>query len=182
VIALVSSALALAAAQAAALPPPPAASGPAWPAGAALAGPVGVLLLLAAAALLLTRRRRAPARRIQVLETTALGPRRSLVLARLGDELLLIGASDAGITLLRSQSSPREARAVAPVPVHAAAALPPAAEPTASLVDLAARMLPARRRGPGARPSPAFAALLAESDEDQELRRKLAAGRSGSVR
>jgi hypothetical protein len=49
-------------------------------------------------------------------------------------------------------------------------------------VDLAARLLPGRRRSDAAVRSPAFEALLAESAEDQELRQKLAAGRAGSVR
>ena len=178
-IALLSSA-ALALAAAPSLPAVTAA-GSALPTGAALAGPVALLLLLAGAALLLSRRRRAPSRRIQVLETTALGPKRSLVLARLGDELLLLGASDAGITLLRSQVSPREARAAATVEAPAAPPARVAGDTTAVLIDLAARLVPGRRRAEPSPRSPAFEALLAESDEDQELRRKLAAGRGGSV-
>jgi flagellar biogenesis protein FliO len=180
---LSSSALAFTVALSQAAPAREPAAGPAFPGGAALAAPVVMLLLLAGAALLLSRRRRAPTRRIQVLETTALGPKRSLVLARLGDELLLLGASDAGITLLRSQPSPRDALALAP-PAEAPISLPTRAayDTTAVLVDLAARLVPGRRRAEPTPRSPAFEALLVESDEDQELRRKLAAGRGGSVR
>jgi flagellar biosynthetic protein FliO len=161
---------------------------PGLPSGLGLSGPIAVLLLLGAAALLLSRRRRAPARRIQVVETTAIGPRKSLVLARLGDELLLLGATDAGITLLRRQPAPRESpSAVEARPLVEAQPAdpgsPPASAPgeaAATLVDLAARFVPGRRRARAERPA-AFEALLLESAEDQELRRKLAAGRAGSI-
>jgi flagellar biogenesis protein FliO len=166
----------------------PAALPGAMPAPGTLAGPAAVLLLLAAAALLLSRRRRSPARRVQVLETTSLGPKRSLVLARLGDELLLLGTSEAGITLLRSQpaaagattSPPALAMAPAPAPTP-----PPQRELAGSLVDLAARLMPGRRRADGQRTTltaATFDSVLAESAEDQELRRKLARGLAGSVR
>jgi flagellar biogenesis protein FliO len=155
----------------------------ALPSLATLAGPAALLLALAAAALLLSRRRRAPTRRVQVLETTPLGPKRALVLARLGDEVLLLGASEAGITLLRTQpAGPASAPALAVAPPPARAAAPARDGAAAGLVDLAARLVPGRRRGDAAPASPAFDALLAESAEDQELRRKLQRGLAGSVR
>jgi flagellar biogenesis protein FliO len=119
---------------------------------------------------------------VQVLETTALGPRRSLVLARLGDELLLLGSSEAGISLLRTQPAGAE-EAPAPVAHPGGAQLPPQAasgrEPPPALAGLVARLRRARPATPDPRP---FDSLLAESAEDQELRRKLARGQAGSVR
>ncbi|MFO0580771.1 MAG: flagellar biosynthetic protein FliO [Anaeromyxobacter sp.] len=161
---------------------PAAAALPGW---ASLLGPVAVLLLLAAAVLVLRRRRGAPSRRLQILESASLGPKRSLVLARLGDELLLLGSTDAGIALLRAQHA---GAAVEPPELVSlrAADLSPAAEaaparPGAALVDIATRLVPHRRRKADPR-SPAFEALLAESSEDQELRQKLSRGLAGSVR
>jgi flagellar biogenesis protein FliO len=165
--------------RAATSPAPPALRLPAGPGLGSLAVPAVVLAGLGAAAALLSRRRRAaPGRRVQVLETTALGPRRSLILARLGGELLLLGSSEAGISLLRAQPAGAEAPD-AELPRPAAAAAPRSAhdrEPPAALAGLVAKL---RRVRPAA---PAFDTLLAESAEDQELRRKLARGQSGSVR
>jgi flagellar protein FliO/FliZ len=75
-------------------------------AGAFSPGPLvaGLFLaLLAAAALLLARRRRRVARIIDILESASLGPKRSLVIARLGDELLVLGSSEGGIALLSTR-------------------------------------------------------------------------------
>ena len=150
---------------------------------ASLVGPAVVLLLLAAAALLLSRRRRAPSRRIQILESAALGPKRSLVLARLGDEVLLLGSTDSGITLLRAQPAGTPAELVSFRAADEAARQPAPARPGAALVDIATRLVPHRRRRGEPDPrNPAFEALLAESAEDQELRLKLSRGLAGSVR
>jgi len=158
----------------------------------ALAAPIVLLAGLAAAALVLRRRRHPAGRRVEVLETTSLGPKRSLVLARLGDELLLLGASEAGIHLLHTRPAGAPAKELAPAldapdlapdlapeltPAHARAAA--AREPPPTLGGLVTRL---RRARPGAAPAPAFDALLAESAEDQELRHKLARGQAGSVR
>jgi flagellar protein FliO/FliZ len=143
----------------------------------ALAAPAALLAGLGAAAFLLARRRRAPGRRVQVLETTSLGPKRSLVLARLRDEVLLLGASEAGIVLLRTQPAADLELDAAPDPAPAPA--PRAADRApAALSDLVARL----RRGRPDRASARFESLLVESAEDQELRRKLARGQAGSVR
>ncbi|MFT3915771.1 MAG: flagellar biosynthetic protein FliO [Anaeromyxobacteraceae bacterium] len=160
---------------------PAAAALPGW---ASLLGPVAVLLLLAAAVVVLRRRRGAPTRRLQILESASLGPKRSLVLARLGDELLLLGSTDAGIALLRAQhaGAAEPPELVSLRAAELAEAAPPApARPGAALVDIATRLVPHRRRKADPR-SPAFEALLAESSEDQELRQKLARGLTGSVR
>jgi flagellar protein FliO/FliZ len=147
----------------------------------ALAAPGVLLAGLAAAALVLRRRRRPSARRVQVLETTSLGPKRSLVLARFEDELLLLGASEAGIQLLRHRPG-TEARAPAAALAEAPDFDPPplpAREPPGVLAGLVTKL---RRVRPETAQAPRFDALLAESAEDQELRRKLARGQGGSVR
>ncbi|HET6439963.1 MAG TPA: flagellar biosynthetic protein FliO [Anaeromyxobacter sp.] len=167
--------------------PPPASPPPGAPAGVpelslpragidlgTLAAPAVLVFGLGLAAYLLRRRRSSPARRVQVLETTSLGPKRALVLARLEDELLLLGTSEAGIHLLRTRPAEE------PEEEEPAGRRPPlAAEPPTALRGLVARL---RGTRPRAVESPAFEALLAESAEDQELRRKLAHGQAGSVR
>jgi hypothetical protein len=65
------------------------------------------LLALAAAAFYFSRRRAAGSRRhIQILETASLGPKRALVVARVGDATMILGSSEAGITLLQSLPDP----------------------------------------------------------------------------
>lgn len=142
--------------------------------GAAAA--VTLLAALAAVALVAARRRMRPgARVVEVLETTHLGPKRALVVARVQGEVLLLASSEAGISVLQTRP-----------------ALAPAAEPApADLSRVGADAAPARAAGllgrlrlgrtPAAGP-PAFDALLHESAEDLELRRKLAHGLAGSVR
>lgn len=64
--------------------------------------PAMLLAILATGAYFFARRRRTiSVRRIQILETASLGPKRSLVVARIGDETLILGTSEAGITLLK---------------------------------------------------------------------------------
>ena len=189
-LAALALALAPAAAPEAAASPARADAGPALhlaeastPGLSSLALPGLALGGLGAAALLLSRRRRARAGLVQVLETTALGATRSLVVARLGDELLLLGASEAGIALLRTQPAGELARAASDA---VAAQLRPAPEPAPEpgapgrgVMGLVGRLRAPRN---GAGQAMGFEALLAESAEDQELRRKLARGVAGSVR
>ncbi len=115
-----------------------------------------LLVALAVAALFAARRRKRVSRHVEIIESASLGPKRSLVLARMGDELLLLGASEGGITLLTTSPAPprRDAR---PAPVT---------EPVATS--------PATARS--------FELVLGESADDVALRRKLAAGAAGSVR
>jgi hypothetical protein len=69
------------------------------------------------AALVLARRRHRVARVVDIVETASLGPRRSLVVARVGDELLLLGSSEGGIALLATRPASLLARACPdPVP------------------------------------------------------------------
>ena len=107
--------------------------------------------------LFFARRRRRGTRLVHVIESAPIGPKRSVVVCRLGDELLVLGSSEAGVTLLATR----------PAPVQPAAAL------EESQAGVLARMGLARK--------PGFEELLAESAEDLELRRKLAAGRAGRV-
>jgi flagellar biogenesis protein FliO len=157
---------------------------------------VSALAALAAVALLLSRRRgRSSGRLVEVVETASLGPKRQLVVARMGEQLLLLASSESGITLLSSQPAPQEAEAGAPVlaaPAEAAdgsaaaleplpgdALATPAAvdePPSASVASLWERL---RTRGRPAEPS--FESLLQETAEDLELRRKLARGLAGKV-
>jgi flagellar protein FliO/FliZ len=160
-------------------------------------GPVFLLAALALAAWIYAQRKAAPSRQLQVVESVSLGPRRQLIVARFRDELLVVGSSESGITLLASRPGgqgalvPAAASAHAPQPPAAAAPLPaaPAATPAdpaldaGSLKALAERM--ARQaegaRPPDAAPPKSFESLLDESYEDENLRRKLAKGLGGRV-
>ena len=206
----------------AALPAPPPAASPAAPPAAlpaatahpssaaiALSAPAGgvlpassspgtvaaglLLAALAVAALVLARRRRRAPRLVEIVESASLGPKRSLVVARMGGELLVLGSSEGGITLLAT----RPASAVAAdVRLHSGAPEDEAAELSGALrggpapghagrgspLDLVAALRRRLRPGGAAFEGALSAASLAESGEDAELRRKLAAGQSGSVR
>jgi MYXO-CTERM domain-containing protein len=163
--------------------------------------PLAALLALALAALFASRRRRQTSRLIKVLESTSLGPKRALVVARVGDELLVLGASEAGLQLLATRPAlPEEAlQALAPArlrPVPAAVldlvgdpdpeALAEAeaegARPTRRLRAMLGRLGLGRPAPAPLDALPGFESLLAESAEDQELRRKLSMGLTGSVR
>lgn len=64
--------------------------------------PAILLAVLAVAAYLFARRRRVLVpRTIEIVETASLGPKRALVVAKVGDETLILGSSEAGITLLK---------------------------------------------------------------------------------
>ena len=181
-----------------------------------MAVPVMLLAGVAIAAYLFTRRKRAAThRQIEILESASLGPKRSLIVARVGEETLYLGSSEAGITLLKSSGpatqavpaavgeAPRapvneldqsltDALADVPEPSAPIAAAPPASFRSiegglASLFGRGATSVPAR---PEPRPEPRseprasapFDEILEDSLEDQELRRKLAAGMSARVR
>ncbi|HVP63100.1 MAG TPA: flagellar biosynthetic protein FliO [Myxococcaceae bacterium] len=169
--------------------------------------PAGALLVLAGAAVLAARKRQGSPRWIRVLETSSLGPKRSLVVAQVGAETLVLGVSESGISLLTTARAPDRtdfetppasaSSEIAPerAPIPAPAAEPahpgwtrpvpvlPADEGLRPAPPPAPRARPLLRAVPPARnraPSP-FGDLLIESAEDQELRRKLALGLTGSV-
>ena len=170
-------------------------------AGPSLAAPLAVLALLGATALYLKRRNAGPVRgrSLRVLETTALGPRRSLVLAEVNGEWLLLGSSEAGLALLKSGPA-AQAPAAVPTPAPSAAPEPQdAAGMLAAVLPFRARPAPQpprvhqermpwlsmweRIRGANrpAAPAPSFEQVLEESAEDELLRRKLQAGMRGQV-
>jgi flagellar biogenesis protein FliO len=130
-----------------------------------LAAPALGLVGLAALALALTRRRRGGPAHIAIVESTALGPKRSLVIADVLGDRLVLAVSEAGVTVLSTRAAP------APQPA-----------------ENAAFVMPTRPSGPGllrrlfGRGAPArFDQALTESLEDQELRAKLSAGFRGSL-
>jgi len=156
-----------------------------------LIAPMLVLAVLAVAAFLLKRRAAPTARGIRILESASLGPKRSVVVAEIGGERLVLGVSEAGIALLRVQAP----AAVAEVPAPQAAAPITAQEPAratafstspsltslSQAANLAKRIALAPFQGKDRVPVPSFEAALQESAEDLDLRRKLARGSSGRV-
>lgn len=163
-----------------------------------------VLLALGTAAFVLTRRRASKGRMIRIVETASIGPRRSLVVANVGGRTMVLGVSEAGVSLLDSQgvAGPE----VEPEPVEKV--------PSRSLEQAALGLrdlLMGRKEADAGKPvevpreakqeesllgrlfhgtgepapsqgrSREFEDLLSESLEDEDLRRKLASGQSGRV-
>ena len=171
--------------------------------------PALLLGALAAAAYLFARRRKTSVDpQIQILETASLGPKRSLVLARIGDETLILGTSEAGITLLKASSSIGASVWTTSDPVADSAAElgQPIEEALADIPEpgqdhgvpgragfrtiagglgglFGGRAVDDRLRNQNHDDtSGEFDELLEDSVEDQELRQKLAAGMSARVR
>jgi flagellar biogenesis protein FliO len=165
---------------------------------------LAVLLLvgLGVAAALLTRRRATRTRMIRIVETASIGPRRSLVVACIGGRTMVLGVSEAGVSLLdtqagtiatpaaseKSQSATLEDAAFGLRGFGQAETMATSSQSAQSTDDgkhegsLLSRLF--RRE-----PSPSetggraheFDELLAESLDDQELRRKLSLGEAGRV-
>jgi hypothetical protein len=101
---------------------------------------------------------------------------------------MVIGSSEAGLQLLAARPAgvePRGAEAPARLQAVPSQAAPGPAEAPAPVRGAVLGLLSRLRGGrPAAAPAagPAFDALLEESTEDLELRRKLALGQPGSVR
>ena len=164
------------------------------PSSGSFSGPLAgglFLAVLAVATLVMARRRRRTTRLVEILETASLGPKRAIVVARLGDELLVLGSSEGGIALLSTrpatslaarsaQFSPDAAGLLAAMQPAAPPAAAPAADPKAPVAGRVLDLL--SRLRPRSRPAPAFDAALTESLEDLELRRKLAGGKPGVIR
>jgi flagellar protein FliO/FliZ len=90
-----------------------------------------------------------PSGALEVLSTTPLGPNRNLHLLRIGDEVLLIGAAEGGITRLRT-FDPSEAVDLGMLPPDTGDGL--GGQPTPTTAPAPSRALPAsgqptRRRG-----------------------------------
>jgi flagellar biogenesis protein FliO len=168
---------------------------------------LAVLLLvgLGVAATLLTRRRATRTRMIRIVETASIGPRRSLVVACIGGRTMVLGVSEAGVSLLDAQAETSAAPA-APERSQSASleeaafglrgfgqadtqeASAQTAQSTQSTDDgkhegsLLSRLFhrePGTERDAGR--AHEFDELLSESLEDQELRRKLSFGEAGRV-
>jgi flagellar biogenesis protein FliO len=145
----------------------------------------GALLALGGATAWARQKKASTAHHIEILESSSLGPKRALVVARLGDELLILGTSEAGVHLLatRPVAVPEAFSAPAipfPVAVPRSSA-PTEPRPLALVGDdaLAAPETVHRRETTGPRRAASFEDLLTESAEDEHLRRQLAAGLAG---
>jgi flagellar biogenesis protein FliO len=159
------------------------------PLGAA-AGALAVVALGAAAYFLRNQKAR-KASLIEVLETAPLGPRRSLVLARVGGKTLLLASSEAGISMLENVGDLAAREDGDGFAGNAGRFDEPAPQPAllARLRKFAQPKLASAAPDPFAKLSkylkpaaaPQFDALFAEEQEDQELRMKLLAGQSARV-
>jgi flagellar protein FliO/FliZ len=167
--------------------------------------PMMAMLAMVALAVFLMWRKRKQHKTglIQIIETASLGPKRSLIVAEINGERMILGASEAGITLLNQvrpggydpNAFPMSERTLASAPVaaiaraaEAAAAARPA--PVAAEIPegeggLLARLFKRRQAehddldvsedGPSTMAHD-FADLLNDSLEDEELRRRLQSG------
>lgn len=155
---------------------------------------VALLLGVGIAAFLFARKRGSRERVIRIVETASIGPRRSLVVASVGGRTMVLGVSEAGVSLLDSPASlpatvglPKAEEtedAARGLRNFALAAVEPAAETPAedkhesSLLSRLFHRKPREAEGLGRED---FEQLFAESMEDEELRRKLALGQSGRI-
>lgn len=163
--------------------------------------PILILGALGVLGLKLTRKRRALGRHVRIVETTSLGPKRSLIVAKVGNETLLLGSSEAGIALIQVRpNEPIDADEFEPVQPpskvekgapetlwvdslsHVVSHKDDAAE--AGQVKLLSRLFRKRRQDiPEAWPfaNVLDASLLEDSMEDRDLRDKLAMGMEARI-
>jgi flagellar biogenesis protein FliO len=166
-----------------------------------LAGSVGtalaVVLLLGMGVAIVVRRRTTRERMIRIVETASIGARRSLVIASVGGRTMVLGVSEAGVSLLDSQmprtpldsvldpkpNGPVEDAALGLRNLAFAAGFAQDSKPEEPKNEgsLLGRLFH-RRRAPeeGLEPED-FDQLFSESLEDEDLRRKLSMGQSGRV-
>ena len=161
---------------------------------------LAVLLLagLGVAAAVLARRRSTHVRMIRIVETASIGPRRSLVVACIGGRTMVLGVSEAGVSLLDAQAGPISLPAT--LEKSESASLEEAALGLRGLAQGCSETradtsedakhegsLLSRLFHQVAPPSSAdrrekeFNELLSESLEDQNLRRRLSMGEAGRV-
>lgn len=74
-----------------------------------------VLAVLAVVAFVLSRRRARLERRMQLVETLSLGPRRSVCLVRVDGRLLVMGVSEAGVQLLSAHGRDAQPEPIEPL-------------------------------------------------------------------
>jgi flagellar biogenesis protein FliO len=137
--------------------------------------PALALLGLGALAFGLSRRRAAAGGNLRIVETASLGPKRSLVVADVMGERMVLAVSEAGVTVLTTKPAPVPAPQFnEPAPLVVPDEFRPVTRGFPKM-GFFARMF-------GKAPAPQrFDDLLGESIEDQELRAKLAAGFKGYV-
>jgi flagellar protein FliO/FliZ len=163
---------------------------------------LAVLLLvgLGVAATILSRRRGTRTRMIRIVETASIGPRRSLVVACIGGRTMVLGVSEAGVSLLdaqagtmtmpsaseKSQSASLEEAALrgfghAQSQAESAPSAPSADDGKHEGTLLSRLFRSGQPTAETAGRAHEFDELLAESLDDQELRRKLSLGEAGRV-
>lgn len=169
-----------------------------WGAAAKALVPVLLLGALGIVGLMFAKKRRGMGRHVQILETTQLGPKRSLIVAKVGGETLLLGSSEAGIALIqvRPSASMQDETAQRDTDEHLdispkwADVLPadftakPANDEDGGQAKMLSRLFKKRRTDiPEAWPfaNVLDASMLDESIEDRELRDKLAMGMEARV-
>jgi flagellar biogenesis protein FliO len=156
---------------------------------------VALLVGLGVVAAVFARRRVKGSRMIRIVETASIGPKRSLVVACIGGRTMVLGVSEAGVSLLDSQG-------VSPVVSEASTHSPgvnDANDLDAATVrrgqthetdgseqknegSLLSRLFPrSKPTSEDNHHSHDFEGLLSESLEDEELRRKLSLGEAGRV-
>jgi flagellar biogenesis protein FliO len=164
-----------------------------------------LLIGLGIAAFTLAKRRGGRGRMIRILETASIGPRRSLVVASIQGRTMVLGVSEAGVSLLDapagvgsevvdhsdkpSTGALEEAalglrQLVFGKPQAAEAPIEQGRSQGSLLGRLFGRNRPVATDGSGLPVDDtgrAFDELLSESLEDQELRRKLSLGQTGRV-
>ena len=131
----------------------------------------------------MARRKKQQSNLVEIVETANLGPKRTLVVARVSGETLLLGSSEAGISLLSTRP---EADNAAPSSAAAAANTGPSnnvALVSAPSTSFLAHLEFAQRNGTsGSNDEGSFDSFLSDSPQDEEeLRRKLAAGIAARV-
>ncbi len=138
------------------------------------AAPGFALAALAALAFALTRRRAKSTRNISVVETASLGPKRSLVIADVMGERMVLGVSEAGISVLSTRAAPQPE----PAPFVIPAPLETVSTSLSKEMSFFDRML---GRVPQPNAVASFDETLRDSLEDQELRAKLSLGQRSVV-
>jgi flagellar biogenesis protein FliO len=157
--------------------PTPAATISTKSSGLSIAAPAILLLALAAGAYALNRRRVRRQGIIQILETASIGPKRSLLVARVDGRTMVLGASEAGISLLQSLDG-RSAVEATPVPSRAISAPVASADAVASLTAALAASPAAPETAPEAvirenAPVPTEPATADEPENEGGLLRRL---------
>ncbi len=161
-----------------------------------VATPIAGVLLLSGAALFLRRRKHTRGRLVRIIETASLGPKRALIVAEIGGERMVLGASEAGITLLgggirgvhldassevHGPSEPVAIDGNRHLDTPGAVATP--VETSAGQVKFLAQFFSRKPKLSTAAlgSDDGFQSLFEDSLEDQDLRRKLAAGHASRV-